>query len=104
MNDLTELRMHLFETLRALRDTTQPMETDRARAISQVAATMIDSARVEVAYLQHAGKGTQGTGFLPGSPPHPNKPGPNQPAEPGVTVRQISSGVVRTVVHTIGDN
>lgn len=46
--DVTELRAHLFATLRALRDKTDPMPTDRARAVSEVAKTMIDTARVEL--------------------------------------------------------
>lgn len=46
--DVAELRAHLFATLRALRDKTDPMPTDRARAISEVAKTVIDTARVEL--------------------------------------------------------
>lgn len=64
MNDITELRAHLFETLRALKDKEKPMDIDRARAISQVAGTLIDSARVEVEFLRVTG-GDRGTGFVP---------------------------------------
>jgi hypothetical protein len=42
------LPVHLFATLRALRDKADPMPTDRARAVSEVAKTMIDTARVEL--------------------------------------------------------
>jgi hypothetical protein len=47
-NKITDLRDHLFETLEALKDPDKPMELDRARAISQVAQTIIESAKVEV--------------------------------------------------------
>lgn len=64
MSDIKELREHLFATLRALRDKEAPMDVDRARVISQVAATVIDSARVEVEHMRVTGE-HQGTGFLP---------------------------------------
>lgn len=64
MSDINELREHLFATLRALRDKETPMDVDRARVISQVAATVIDSARVEVEHMRVTGE-HQGTGFLP---------------------------------------
>lgn len=63
-NDINELREHLFATLRGLRDKDAPMELDRARTISAVAATLIDSARVEVELLKVVGGG-EGTGFIP---------------------------------------
>jgi hypothetical protein len=47
-NKLTDLRDHLFETLEALKDPDKPMDLDRALAISKVAATIIDTAKVEV--------------------------------------------------------
>lgn len=47
-NHITDLRDHLFATLESLKDKEQPMDVDRARAISEVAGKIIDSARVEV--------------------------------------------------------
>jgi hypothetical protein len=47
-NKLSDLRNHLFETLEALKDTDNPMDLDRARAIGDVAQTIINSAKVEV--------------------------------------------------------
>lgn len=71
MNDIHELRTHLFETLRALKDKDKPMELDRARTISQMAGTIIDSARVEVDFLK-ATNAKAGTGFIdPLRPPIP---------------------------------
>lgn len=67
MSDIIELREHLFATLRALRDPDAPMEVDRARVISQVAGTVIDSARVEIEHMRVTGE-HQGTGFMPEPP------------------------------------
>ncbi len=55
-NTLEDLRGHLFETLAALRDKTAPMDVDRAKAISEVARTVIDSAKVEVEYVKATGQ------------------------------------------------
>ena len=65
-NDINELREHLFSTIRALRDKDAPMDLDRARAVSQVASVLIDSARVEVEMIKTVGGG-EGTGFIPQS-------------------------------------
>ena len=46
--DVAGLRHHLFATIAALRDTANPMPVDRARAVSEVARTIIERARVEV--------------------------------------------------------
>ena len=67
-SDIHELREHLFATLRALRDKDRPMEIDRARAVSEVAATLINSARVEVEFMRASGI-KDGTGFIGGPPP-----------------------------------
>jgi hypothetical protein len=47
-NKITDLRDHLFETIEALKDPDKPMDLDRARAISDVAQTIINAAKVEV--------------------------------------------------------
>jgi hypothetical protein len=60
-NDITELRTHLFDTLRGLKDGS--VKVDTAKAINQTAQSIIDSARVEVDAL--AIIGGQGTGFIP---------------------------------------
>lgn len=59
MNDesITELRTHLFATIRALRDKESPMDLERAKTISEVAKTVIDSAKVEVEYIKATGGG-----------------------------------------------
>ncbi len=73
--DLTAVRNALFETLEGLRNKEQPMDLDRARAINEVAGTLIESAKVEVAYMKISG--TQGSGFIPEtSEPTQALPGP----------------------------
>ena len=47
-NKIGDLRNHLFETLEALKDPEKPMEIARAKAISDVAQTIINAARVEL--------------------------------------------------------
>lgn len=69
-NKITDLRDHLFETLEALRDEEKPMEIARAKAVADVAKAIIDSAKVEVAYLKTTG-GLSGTGFIPEEPEVP---------------------------------
>ncbi len=84
-NDVTELRSHLFDALRGLKDKT--MDIDHAKAIADVSQTIINSAKVEVDYLRVAG-GT-GSGFIPDAPaalPEPDNGVVHQ--APGVTVRR----------------
>lgn len=85
-NDINALRDHLFATLRALRDKDAPMDVDRARVISQVAGTLIESARVEVDYMRVAR--SQGSGFL-----EPERPTPDKP----------QNGIVGITRHLLGD-
>ena len=47
-NKMSDLRDHLFETLEALKDKDAPMELERAKTISAVAQTIINSAKVEI--------------------------------------------------------
>jgi len=62
-NDITTLRDSLFDTLNALKDKNSPMDLDRAKMISDVAQTIINSAKVEVDYLKATG-GFSSSGFL----------------------------------------
>ncbi len=56
---MQDLRDHLFATLESLSDTEKPMEIERAKAICSTAQTIIDSARVEVRYLEVTGWGEE---------------------------------------------
>lgn len=55
-NKMVDLRNHLFAALEGLADNENPMELDRARAISDVAQTIINSAKVEVEAYKAAGR------------------------------------------------
>ena len=63
-NTIDDLRNHLFATLEALQDEKKPMDIDRARAISDVARVVVDSAKAEIEFAKVTGS-TTGTGFLP---------------------------------------
>lgn len=61
---IEDLRNHLFETLEALRNEEKPMELHRANAIANVAKVIVESAKVEVAFVKATGA-TKSTDFLP---------------------------------------
>ena len=62
-NNITELRNVLFDTIRQLKDQSNPIEIDRAKAINETAQTIINSAKVEVEYAKATGS-TSATKFL----------------------------------------
>lgn len=55
-NRIADLRDHLFATLEALQDPDKPMDIERAKAISEVAQTLINSAKVELQFLELTGQ------------------------------------------------
>lgn len=63
-NKIDDLRNHLFAALEGLRDEDKPMDLDRAKAIADVARVIVDSAKVEVHFLQVTGA-LKSTDFLP---------------------------------------
>lgn len=63
-NKIDDLRDHLFATIEALTDDEKPMDIGRARAVAEVARTIIDSAKVEVEFLKVTGA-TKSSDFLP---------------------------------------
>ena len=67
MNDINQLREIMFETLRSLKDQAQPLDVERAKAISNAAQVIINSVKVEIDYMRVSG-GT-GTHFIPDSRP-----------------------------------
>lgn len=62
-NKIEDLRNHLFATLEDLRDQDKPMDITRAKAIANVAAAIVNSAKVENEYMKLTG--AKGTGFIP---------------------------------------
>ncbi|HET6224639.1 MAG TPA: hypothetical protein VFF27_00075 [Bacteroidia bacterium] len=65
-NKIENLRDHLFSTIDKLMDDQKPMDIERARAISDVAQVIINSAKVEVDYMKNVGG--LGSGFIPMQP------------------------------------
>jgi hypothetical protein len=58
---IQDLRHHLFETIEMLKD--GDIEIDKAKAISEVAQVIINSAKVEVQFLKEMGSNRH-TGFI----------------------------------------
>ncbi|MEI8142855.1 MAG: hypothetical protein WCG90_08315 [Chitinophagia bacterium] len=56
-NKISDLRNHLFETIERLKDPELDLETEiqRAKAIKEVGSVIIESAKVEVDYLELMG-------------------------------------------------
>lgn len=59
-NNITELREILFDTLRGLKE--KSIDIDHAKAISETAQVIINSAKVEVDHARHTG--VKSTTFL----------------------------------------
>lgn len=51
-NNIEKLREHLFSTLEGLANKDNPMDLDRAKTVATVAQVLVNSAMVEVKYLQ----------------------------------------------------
>lgn len=66
-NKIEDLRNHLFATLEGLQDKDNPMPIDRAKAIADVAQVIINSAKVEVQFIEATGA-IEGTGFITTDP------------------------------------
>jgi hypothetical protein len=61
-NNIDTLRTHLFATLSALQDKDAPMDIERAKAVSDVCQTIINTAKIEVEYAKATGR--KGSTFL----------------------------------------
>lgn len=63
-NKLDDLRNHLFEVIEALKDEEKPMDIARAKAVSEVAQTLIETAKTETRYLELVGGQSASDFFL----------------------------------------
>lgn len=63
-NKMTDLRNHLFATLEALQGPDKPMDIDRAKAIAEVGKVLVDSAKVEVMFINAMDGDVKSTGFI----------------------------------------
>lgn len=80
-NKIEDLRNHLFATLEGLADAEKPMDIARAKAIADVAQTIINTAKVEVDFINATGA-RAATGFIP------QQPVPDRTSELDVQPRQ----------------
>lgn len=64
-NTINGLREIMFDTLRGLKDGT--IKPDQAKAINDTAQTIINTAKVEVHFIQVTGQSGAGTDFLQGT-------------------------------------
>ncbi len=74
-NKIEDLRNHLFATIEALQDKDNPMDLERAKTISDVAQTIINSAKVEVEHMKVSDAIAGVAGFFEPKPAIPEKPG-----------------------------
>lgn len=62
-NDITALRTHLFDTLAGLKSGT--IDIEKAKTISDVAQTIINTAKVQVDFMRVTGAVSDASGFIP---------------------------------------
>lgn len=96
--DIEALREHLFATLEGLQSKDNPMEIERAKAVAEVAQTIINSAKVEVEHLRVTGQ-VGGSGFIPLAAPEGGGSRTDPAKGTTTTVSLLQPGVRRTV-HT----
>lgn len=94
MSDINELRECLFATLRGLQDKDQPMDIERAKAVSDVAQTIINSVKVEVDHMKITG--SHGSGFIPAPTPRLVSPKPEDGTSQTATGVKTVNGNVTT--------
>jgi hypothetical protein len=63
-NSIEDLRNHLFAALEGLADKDEPMDLERAKAVAEVGKILVESAKVEVAFVKATGA-LKSTNFLP---------------------------------------
>lgn len=85
-NNVNDLREHLFAALKGLKDGT--VNIDQAKAMSEVAQVIINSAKVEVEFAKATGATTT-TGFL----------GEAEQLEDGKSKSNLPPGITGVHVH-----
>jgi hypothetical protein len=92
--NIETVRKHLFAALAGLSDKANPMAVERARAISEVSNTIVNTARVEIEFAKVSKRQVR-AGFIPLAAPEGEKKGPPKPLGNGIT------GITR---HVLGDD
>ena len=67
---MTDLRHHLFAAIESLADPDTPVDLDRIKQITEVSKVLVDTAKVEVAFINAVGA-EQTTGFIESRPALP---------------------------------
>ncbi|WP_341674994.1 hypothetical protein [Niveibacterium sp. SC-1] len=97
-NDIAELRGHLFDTLRSLKDKDAPMDIARAKAVCDVAEQITDTARIEIELMKVTQERVS-SDFLPapdGDYPPGALPGARRTAQGVATVQAVPGATVTT--------
>jgi len=94
MNNIEELRTHLFDTLRAIKDKDHPMDIERAKAVCEVGQAIINTAKVEIDFARVTGANT-GSKFL-GTDAESQKPSGSRTPTGTKTVEQVPGATVTT--------
>lgn len=83
---IADLRTSLFAAMRGLTDKENPIDIERARAVSDIAQTIVNTAKVEIDFLRVSGG--KGSGFIPDQNAQPALPDGTTVVDkkPGVTV------------------
>lgn len=69
-NKMQDLRDHLFAQLENLADKDTPVDLDRVKAMTEISKVLVDSAKVEVGFLNAMGS-KYSTGFIESKPELP---------------------------------
>lgn len=83
---IADLRASLFAAMRGLTDKDNPIEIERARAVSDIAQTIINTAKVEIEHLKITGG--KGCAFIQEAPKPTDLPDGTHVIDqkPGVTI------------------
>lgn len=72
-NKIEDLRNHLFEVIESLKAKDKSMDIERAKTISDVARTIIETAKAETRHIEVVG-GKGGSDFFPSDARKPGLP------------------------------
>jgi hypothetical protein len=86
MKTITDLRESLFQALEGVRSGT--LDLDKARAINDISKTIVETAKVEVAYINVVGEGE--SSFLPKQKRQPTLPSTPPGNGIGSAVQQLT--------------
>jgi hypothetical protein len=95
-NDIQGLRDIMFATLRGIKDGS--VEIDKAKAMNDMAQTIINSAKAEIEFIKVTGQTAAATSFLAGE--DSNKQITNTPTGTKVTEKDPATGIT-SHVHRI---